>query len=104
MPDFLSRYNGINYKVPGTNKYAKFEGGKLQTDDNQVANYLRRHKDFGATLTEVGAIRSATVTVGIDICPVCGKVYKDSSAFAKHKETCKPKPKSAANTSEKGEE
>ncbi|MEW6045007.1 MAG: hypothetical protein AB1609_00760 [Bacillota bacterium] len=87
MPEveFRSAYKGIAYKVPGTDKVARFQNGKLVTEDKQVIACLRKHDDYGTTLTEVGKAKGA-LTPGVVFCPVedCKKVFKTEQELADH--------------------
>jgi len=84
--EFISTYKGITYKVPESDKYARFRDGKLVTSDEQVISYLREHPDYGVTLTETGDINRRSFTVGVAICPECKRVFKSNEALATHLE------------------
>lgn len=85
MPEatFISKYQGINYKVPESDKTAKFERGRFSTNDDQVVSYLRDHQDYGTTLTEVGS-SGPSMTVDVIFCPECDRVFKTPQALATH--------------------
>ncbi len=85
MPEFISKYQGINYKIPETSKNAKFNQGRLSTNDEQTVSYLRQHQDYGSTLTEVGKSKPS-MTVGVCFCPVegCGRVFQSEAALRGH--------------------
>jgi len=85
VAEFISTYQGINYKVPESDKVARFQRGRLSTTDGQVISYLRNHPDYGSTLTEVeNPTRSTGVTVDVYFCPECDKVFKTQQALAAH--------------------
>jgi len=93
MPEveFISTYKEINYKVPESNKFAKFHQGRFATKDDQVVSYLREHPDYGVTLTEVDR-PGKSIAVEVSICDICGKVFKTRQQLSAHKLSCKPKP------------
>jgi len=74
MVEFISTYEGINYKIPESKKYARFTNGKFATNDSQVISYLHGHPDYGQTLTDTGKTSKKSITVDVAICPICGKV------------------------------
>lgn len=76
---FLSDYKGITYKIPGTNKLARFQDGRLTTNDEQVKSYLRDHPDFGKSLHDITRTGPAIV-VGVNICPDCKRIIPDKRA------------------------
>lgn len=86
MAEFISTYQGINYKVPESNKHAKFDRGRLSTNDEQVVSYLRQHQDYGSTLTELKGAGGKSVTVGVHFCSVegCDRVFKTEAALRGH--------------------
>lgn len=87
--EFISTHPGITYKIPETeNKYARFSSGRFRTKDEQIISYLRQHPDYGVTLTEIEGLRQA-VTVGVAICPRCGRVFKTKEALNAHLRTHK---------------
>lgn len=88
---FVSTYQGITYKVPDSDKYARFNHGRLVTDDEQVASYLREHPDYGVTLTEAGSPGKRSITVDICICPECGRTFKTREALSAHMKVHKKK-------------
>jgi hypothetical protein len=83
MAEFISTYQGINYKVPGSNKCAKFERGRLSTSDEQTIDYLRRHQDYGHTLTEAETPKGS---LDVYFCPAdgCDRVFKSEAALRGH--------------------
>lgn len=85
MAQFISTYQGIGYKVPESDKVAKFERGRLSTNDEQVVSYLREHQDYGSTLTEVES-SSGAMAVDVHFCPVegCDFVSKTAQGLAAH--------------------
>jgi hypothetical protein len=85
MAEFVSTYREVNYKIPETaDKHAKFSDGRLQTNDEQVVSYLRQHRDFGNTLTEIEHPDRKSMTVGVCICEVCGKVFDTKAQLTGH--------------------
>jgi len=84
--EFISTYQGITYKVPESDKYARFKQGRLMTKDEQVISYLREHPDYGVTLTEVENPTRRGITVDICICPECKRTFKTEEALAAHLE------------------
>lgn len=86
MAEFISAYQGINYKVPESNKHAKFNQGRLSTNDEQTISYLRQHQDYGSTLTEIGGAGSKSVAVDVHFCPAegCDRVFKSEAALRGH--------------------
>jgi len=92
MAEFISTYQGINYKIPESDKYAKFNQGRFSTSDEQVISYLRQHPDYGSVLTEVeNPTRTTGMTVDMYFCPVegCDRVFKTAQALAAHMRTHK---------------
>ena len=87
MAEFISTYRGIDYKIAGTSdKHAKFNNGRLSTKDEQVISYLRKHPDYGATLTEIENPDRKGITVGVHFCPAdgCDRVFKTEQALKGH--------------------
>lgn len=86
MAEFISTYQGINYKVPESNKHAKFTRGRLSTNDEQTISYLREHQDYGSTLTELGGAGGKSMTVDVHFCqaPGCDRVFKTKAALLAH--------------------
>lgn len=106
MAEFISTYQGINYKVPESSKHAKFERGRLSTNDEQTISYLRQHQDYGSTLTELGGAGSKSVTVGVHFCPVegCGRVFKTEAALRAHMRVHKGEGENQDNKGNEGDE
>lgn len=86
MPEFISTYQGITYKVPESDRYARFKQGRLVTQDEQVASYLREHPDYGTTLTETDLPGRKSIVVGVDICPECNRTFKSRETLTEHLE------------------
>jgi hypothetical protein len=84
--EFISTYQGITYKVPESDKYARFHNGRLVTKDEQIISYLREHPDYGVTLTEIENPTRRGITVDICICPECKRTFKTKEALAVHLE------------------
>ncbi len=84
--EFISTYQGITYKVPESDKYARFKQGRLVTGDEEVISYLREHEDYGITLTEVEHPGRKGIVAGVDICPKCGRTFKSRETLAEHME------------------
>ncbi|HIE12965.1 MAG TPA: hypothetical protein EYP63_06025 [Desulfotomaculum sp.] len=83
--EFSSFYPQITYKIPESDKYARFDRGKLVTQDEQVISYLREHQDFGSTLHEVTRSRPS-VTVNALFCPFpgCDRVFNNERSLRAH--------------------
>jgi hypothetical protein len=82
---FLSTHAGMNYKIPDSDKNAKFTQGRFQTGDEQVISYLRDHNDYGVTLTEMEQPK-ATMQVDLHFCKQCDAVFKTQAVLDAHVE------------------
>jgi hypothetical protein len=87
--EFISTYAGIRYKIPESDKIARFNNGRFSTNDEQTISYLREHPDYGVTLTEVENPTRRGIVSGVDICKVCGKVFHNRGEFMAHMKTHK---------------
>lgn len=90
MAEFLSAYQGMNYKVPESGKHAKFEAGRYVTKDEQIISYLREHSDYGNALTEIEHPGKRGIVVDVLICPHCERVFRSQGALAVHMQTHNP--------------
>lgn len=90
MAEFISVHGGITYKIPDSDKkYARFSGGRFSTQDEEVADYLRQHPDYGVTLTEIeNPTRTVAISPGVYICKNCGAAFKTSQQYAAHCRVC----------------
>ena len=104
--EFVSKYAGMQYKIPESNKTIKFNAGRASVpeSDSQSISYLKGHGDFGNTLTVVESAKPS-MTVSVDFCPVdgCDFVARNEQGLMNHIKAKHPEYWQELNRSE-GEE